>query len=227
MASNVLNKNLDSIENIFNNILTADLDFSDEMALGLFLKGDIRYHTKFESINADKNYSHFSLINKNNEVIQSFFDHPEQIFEAAYIANEPDGSFSDFKKDLDKSIFILSKKIETECSPDTDIMCRKKWANIDLRPLNAISGGLDNDCTISKSFKRIIEFTAKIGAPLRDIFYFCNTKRLAEILGHSEEEIFNHLPSYLMSAGSTSFENFLLSEGAILSDGGLLTSKIY
>ena len=106
-------------------------------------------------------------------------------------------------------------------------MCRKKWAELDLRSLGAISGGEDNDCSISKDFKKIIKFTAKIGAPLKNIFYYCNTKRLAEIFDHSEEQVFKHLPRYLIGAGSTSFENFLLNEGAVLSDGGLLISKIY
>ena len=227
IASGVLDKSSDAVASVFTSILSGDIDFSDEKALGLFLKGDIRYHTKFEGINADKNFAHLSLINENNEVVRSFFEQPVNAFEAAYIANEPNGSFSKFRKDLNKSVVALTKIIETVCNPDIDLICRKKWAELDLRPLNAISGELDNECSISQNFKKIIQFTAKLGAPLQNIFYYCNTKRLAEIFNHSKEDIFTHLPKYLFGAGTTSFENFLLNEDAILSDGGLLSSKIY
>ena len=200
-------------------------DIKPEIRALLF--ADVRKIARFPFLLENPKSEHLKKIAPDNPFVKDSFDNPTSVLDEFIFARERRKQFDNKRASLENTAAKLSAFAAKTCNPRETLECRKKWSQIDLEWIDILDSAPDQKCEIQPKYENLIRQTTIAGSPVKDVFYYCSPTDIAKILQISKEDLFKHLPQYLISTGSSSASNFLLNELSLFDGGGLIASKLY
>jgi len=224
--SRILDLDIHKITQQFDLLLEGNSDgIKPEIRALLF--ADVRKIARFPFLLEKPKSEHLKKIVPENLFVKESFTELSSPIDEFIFAQERRKQFQIKSTNLETLSAKISANKSEFCNPSQTLECRKKWGQIDLEWIDLLDSVPDQKCKIQPKYENLIRQTTIAGSPVKDLFYYCSPTDIATILQVPKEDLFEQLPQYLISTGSSSASNFLLNELSLFEGGGLIAAKLY